>query len=280
MVVKLTPFEACQVWILLKWYCAIGPDGDANISEIWQQIHRRGIIPPDTARALERYMGGDYGQLGSIVNSMTAQLEAEGEGQTGGEKKLIDVLVEIVQNPYGKSLLSAQTYQSLKTALLIPKEAFGLADRLHKKEYACFLCGTLLQPNVVGTLKQDGYGNVGLVCAECVPPTFTVCSHEDCTCMVPLPSGTVKMFDRGLQCEAHRAEKNGETPKEKKPEQAPIEFLGIDIEQATTAIPTPPRDQIRAFQRAMEQQAAARRWVVRAIEPGGPINIGRDGDGN
>ncbi len=94
----------------------------------------------------------------------------------GGERELIDRIVDVLKLPYSKNVISGSQLASLSKAILVPDELIGLSEKLKKAEQSCSSCGHDFDEGEIGVqYKQDGVRNSWL-CTMCYTPKKMSCS--------------------------------------------------------------------------------------------------------
>lgn len=125
--------------------------------------------------------------LNEVIEVLWSQItgDVDGQKQHAGDKRLIDQLVEVLQMPRSRNILSGKALDSMRKALLIPSEMAGLNSRLEHRELHCVGCGRTMENGEMMTLRQEGQHDWSTYCAACFQPTVVKYSGDGRT--VPIP---------------------------------------------------------------------------------------------
>ena len=188
--IRITKSSAIQILMGMLYNKAAGRT-QAGVRDYCQNTYFRSIgnaseedLGPVLRELFSKYFRLDEGEeknlkFDSIIEQLVKQINEDGQNSDG---TLIDQLVEVLQKPYRKNILSGQSLQQLEQALLIPSELAGLTSRLAKREMSCTHCGhifvngEMLTAQVRENLNGEPIG-MEMVCQNCCAPSYVKCSQ-------------------------------------------------------------------------------------------------------
>lgn len=144
---------------------------------------------------------------GPLLKHVNRALLDEQHGR--GESDLVDQIVRALQLPWGRNVLSGQSMQRLRAAVLLPSEQAGLLARLRAKEMSCTTCGAPFHDHESVTMRVYSDGTQGIECHRCVPPVHIPC--VSCGETVELSDKAMKAMSR-MQCKSCQEAKRDKTP--------------------------------------------------------------------
>lgn len=152
-----------------------------------------------------RYMkvSDQYDLVRKDTDEIAAAILSEAKvGSQDGQ--LIDLLANLLQEPYSGNILSGHTLTALRRSILLPAEVVGLESRLGAREIACYLCGTQLQHGEAGTIVSQSGGRYGLACNLCIQPSSIRCKGCRRSCALPTKLDTGLSRHECADCHAKR----------------------------------------------------------------------------
>lgn len=149
-------------------------------------------------------------ELDEMIEFLCKQLQASYSGTESDDGTLVDSIVETLNLPYAKNVLTGRNLELLKRAILLPEEMAKIGSVLAQRELSCGSCGHRFVAGEMARLYPDGRGNNSFDCTRCGKPLFMACDKCD--------EGTVQidhkkianMFRKPVLCERHQPSPNGE----------------------------------------------------------------------
>ncbi|MCA1841301.1 MAG: hypothetical protein LC723_13425 [Actinobacteria bacterium] len=197
--------------------------------------------------------------LDDILNEAGKVSLARRARVTGGEKTIIDTIVNILKLDTAASVFSGRMLRELRSAILLPSEAAPVLKRLRSRTIACCRCGRDIHSDEVTTTFADEGGLTYIYCYGCRRPSLVKCSHADCETLIEITAKT--RFLQEFHCDNHRTGRG---------EAAPVIQAGGHNPFARMAIPGPVG---RGFREAMADARRAEAEVrhrIRAIADPNP----------
>lgn len=171
-------------------------------------IHPRDFKPKEVLRDIFEGNGltRDECDWSFILGQLAEGLQEKG-GNTDHQPALIEIIVQALQQPNSRSVLSGRTLLELRRAVLFPEEMSKVAESI-RKELHCTNCGKLLHDGEMITFSSDRGGDgTNLFCTRCTIPTKAACrAGAGCENASPLDSKMVtKAMGTKPDCGAHTA---------------------------------------------------------------------------
>lgn len=205
---------------------------------------------------------------------------------------LIDIVVDLLQAPYARNVVSGRNLQSLRRAILLPEEMIKFGESI-RKEMGCAGCGKTFAKGEMASFHHEAEGDGGgaaFYCTRCVVPTLAACHSGDghCEGAGELDSKHLTKTLHNRNCGDHAPPKTGDPMKEDE-ERMRRDLEAVAAQQPQWAevgqapIPPPPLDQgggenpfIQAFRGGVAGAQPVAGANV-AIPPGFRAVRGRDG---
>jgi hypothetical protein len=135
----------------------------------------------DVMTERERENGGPLDLETEIIAPLRAQINAE----EPDDPSLIDRIVEILQLPFGRQILSRRTLDALRGAVLNQAEMTHFEAVTRQREITCFRCDHRFHANEAVTVVQTAGGDFNFYCRKCWTPLYVACAHAECHRMAP-----------------------------------------------------------------------------------------------
>jgi hypothetical protein len=167
---------------------------DSYANDYWRKRSVSGKGTPESRAKIQKLLnfldgGADYSYQTQNIDEMIDQIADQLETceEAVNDRDLIDTMVRILQLPYARSILSGNTLQMLRAAILLPDELIALKSQL-KENMSCIGCGHKLLHGEMAIYSHQGEGsNHGFLCSRCQKPSF-VASEVDISRSVPSTS--------------------------------------------------------------------------------------------
>lgn len=144
--------------------------------------NRDGDLPPDPIYSSTSYNGmGSEETWDALVSQVTAQLKSD--SSTSGDASLVDTVIDLLQAPYGRNVVSGKTLVALRKALLLPEELAVFQAMARQREHNCGGCAKPLGNGEMVTIYRGG-NDTHVRCVRCMVPVMTGCPQ--CSGYVPL----------------------------------------------------------------------------------------------
>jgi hypothetical protein len=208
--IRLFRQDARILLVALERLRLLGEDNGTIIRAVTQNILNRPPRPgpDDVEEQVAIAIDSDDLHIGRTLTEVREDLAAqikEERDQPKADATLIDTLVDVLQLPYLRNLITPEMVKSLRRAILVPSEAMGLAERLRKRESGCVRCGHTFRSHEMAVAYRNP-GDEGMVfyCHRCIQPDLVACQHQDCNQAVPMRNAYVrKNVSKGIDCGEH-----------------------------------------------------------------------------
>lgn len=165
----------------------------------------------------EGLKSGKYTKWEAIHEAVKNALQGA-DGSTAHHPTLIDILVDVLESPNGRQILSGRNLDTLRKAILLPENMSKLGESL-RKEMACANCGHPFMQGEMATCGIEDRNGNGMVfyCQRCSQASRSVCSGLKC-------EGVVNLDQEALMRVIHKPCSACEDPKKKRAEAPPIDL--------------------------------------------------------
>lgn len=220
-------FNEDAAWLVLM--LATRDVSTGNALQIAEDIRQDPTTPEETRDALYlaiRTVRNEQRSGGDVVKQIYKGLEVQLRGGAVKEETLIDRMVNVLQRPFVRNVLSYEAIASLRKIFLTQEELSKLDTILTTAETCCTGCGKRLSHREMMTINRQQRSSSDIQCVKCNPPQLIPCTHAGCTKCVGVTAKQAKILSSPGFCEEHRPGRAAETA-------AGVggsEVAGVDIE--------------------------------------------------
>ena len=206
--------------------------------------------------------GGPWTQWQEFCTHLQDQLV--GSPSTAHYPTLIDIVVDLLQAPYARNVMSGRNLQQLRRAILLPEEMIKFGESV-RKEMGCAGCGKTFVNGEMTSFRTDG-DETAFYCTRCTTPTLGACrvnSGSPC-------EGAGEIDNKHLTKILQRTDCGSHTPAKDKPKEPTVaEMLEAnrirqELAQLAPDVPNPP-DQVVQWAEVGQPPAPA--------APGDPMQV-------